>query len=467
MLNEAISNISSLERSYEKSDQRIDDLTKELKEDLEDKIINNPIHQKMPVWRLLIWILAETVLITIALKFGKVFSWLWGGVSNWLTRLASLDEEMNADISAFLLNSRKIGNIRTFFLCLVIAAVVYVGWLTALKVYSRVIEGYRLWAAGIEKEAHKRVLELKDKKTVENIVANITDYKDYETEEVNDLGNIVIRFKKTVSGMNGRAAVIKAAGGAALALFACIFFMRICVLKLNGAEKLTIECGVYATLLYLFATAFINLFQFCLGQFFGVISRYIGIGMAVIYGVAIHFYYCRVLEGGVFSFGTGLLLPVFQAAAMILTVLLSHYSIERENWDKGFRIVFKYGNKPAGTKWKLCKRIALSTGITLIMCVWAMHNIIFLWRCIPLMFLWHCSNCLFKRHGSYLYAFWGKWRAIANEFVVGAMLFTSIYFGRRTMKPIDFLWIAVALLIPLLIRLIFRAICKLFHFLVY
>lgn len=58
--------------------------------------------------------------------------------------------------------------------------------------------------------------------------------------------------------------------------------------------------------------------------------------------------------------------------------------------------------------------------------------------------LWYASNSILKPRGSYLYTFWGKGRAIANEFLMAAMVITSIVCSRGAIKKEELISLLIA-----------------------
>ena len=127
-----------------------------------------------------------------------------------------------------------------------------------------------------------------------------------------------------------------------------------------------------------------------------------------------------------------------------MTVLFSHYGLEKEKWRDGFSVSMSYGTKDKGNKVTMLIRGGLALFLSLIMCFICPEEQISGIDMFLVAALWYASNSILKPCGSYLYTFWGRGRAIANEYVMAAMVLTAIICSRGTIGIDELLMLGIA-----------------------
>lgn len=219
-------------------------------------------------------------------------------------------------------------------------------------------------------------------------------------------------------------------------------------------------------LIYIVATAVVNLTQFCAGEYMGRYSKIIGVAMAFVYGLILMISLKKALcipafevhlSGMVSKINLAyLIIPIIQIIGIILTVLLSHYGLEQEKWNNGFTVSMKFLSKDNGNKFTLLYRGGLATLLALFMCYLCAKDIVSGLGVIIIAVLWWASNTVLKPRGSYLYTFWGRGRAIANEFVMAAMLITTIICSRGTIKKTELIALALSFIVSFVVAFVAR-----------
>ncbi len=349
------------------------------------------------------------------------------------------------------------------------AAILYKFYKTLMKIYCRRIESYDSGIDALEDRIAENLAAYKHSGLKERIVNCARYNEEYRTDTDNAPGRVIAGIRKKFQRTNEVAKVSKkwVNLGMSLAVFTGMLFF----IKTYVGERMEtgVGGGMSVALVFLAATAIINMIVFGSGVYLGKLSKIAGVLMTLLYGGAIteamrHYGLDRALDlrtSGVFDTVNRayILIPVLQTLAILATVLLSDYRSEREKWEKGFEIDPSFDFRPEGNKKTLFIRGSVSGALTMIICLfmsgtevtrttislfgrtWKSNNTTFMGGVlIPIVILgilWYAANCLMKPRGSHLYAFWGRGRAIANEFMMFVMVISAMVFSGTAISPYE------------------------------
>lgn len=425
MANFNISNIKEIDKSYNSVSGNVTRVTQALRNDYNDLISGNVYYKKV-----------SSKNIATAIICDLLFAFLLFSREQLLYKLYTF---VGDDIT---LNYQAIS---TFLFWLFLILLIYNLYQTGIIVYCKRLEGYSSRIDKVEKKANDRVSSLASENMLNTVKNKALANTDYTIESKNDLGKEIFSIKENLKSTNQMAHNIKKIISFVVAIG--MFISLIVYMKTQFVPSIEEHStiGFVVFMLFIIATAVVNISQFLLGEYLGKFTKIVGFVMTAIYGLLLYgtlkgsyayAAFAGMQEGAISKFNLiSVIIPLVQILGMILTICLSHYGLEKEKWTKGFQVAMGYGSKTNGNKFTLLFRGTLSFILALALCMTLAVESptgAGIWSYIICAVLWYAANTLMKPRGSYLYTFWGRGRSIANEVVLVGALFTSILLTRGT-----------------------------------
>ncbi len=421
-----ISNVGRISQSYSSAEQRLHEVIRRLRSDC-DKHVRENIYYRSNGGHVFRSIVYDVVFLLVICSRRSLSCGL-------RSKLAFAPSVVT---NVFYLLFEQSNILSSLVLLLLIAAFLHCIYQTAIKIYNRNLSGYSKRIDKAEQEILSGLSGLDNVR--QEILAAAAENKECTINNGNRIGEEIIRIRSGLVGTKQKASLAKKYINIGASATSFIVLLAFILFGFKGNLSISMNGGMAAAVLYVVAAAVVNLTQFCAGEYMGKFSRVIGAAMAVIYGIflsaalkdALVFSDLELYVSGMSAFldKAYIAIPAMQAFGIILTVLLSHYGLEREKWQDGFSVSMRYGSKDDGNPTTLICRGSVALALALIMCYlcasgWGIVSIF----AVPM--LWYASNTMMKPRGSYLYTFWGRGRAIANEFVMAAMAITTIICSR-------------------------------------
>lgn len=309
----------------------------------------------------------------------------------------------------------------------------YVGFILAFwALYKAIVEAYCIRLKGfsrridkIEKELNARVDGFKTTSLERDILAAAEQNKEYDFPMKNDMGEKISAVLSDLKKTNKRAYTVRKIVRFAVTIifFAVLYLFDFRYFKQEGAESYRFA----AFLLILATTVLVHTFEFNLGEYLGKLSKPLGLVAAAVSCFLIMLGLKNVLPGDFYDVGKEipvvnkayLVVPVVAFIGILVSVICSHYSLEKERWEKGFSVAMSYGSKDNGNKGTLLFRggLSLLLAAMAIICSVSMTGE----SAAVVGILWYCANPLLKPRGSYIYTFFGRGKCIGNEIIMLAL----------------------------------------------
>jgi hypothetical protein len=303
-------------------------------------------------------------------------------------------------------------------------------------IYSKKMDGYGRRINKLCKELEDRLSKFRANNIKDEIIVAAERNEDYTIDSQDDIGHEIAVLRHAFQVNIKNALVIKQVTSIGVYIIAFVAVCLFMLIKFNGVS-LDVHSGFAAALVFLMMTAVLNIMMFNSEEYLGKFSKLIGSGMAILYGVILMLSLkpligdqsvrlVKIGDSAEFLNNGYMFIPIIQVLSILLTIWLSHYGKEKNLWNNGIDIM-AYDYRPTGTKGTIIFRGGLSTFWTLLICgiVAATPDFVQAGNIIVLAILWYMANTLLKPSGSYLYSFWGRKRAIANEVVMFAMVVTT------------------------------------------
>lgn len=421
-----ISDVGKINRSYGAAEDRLHEVVRRLRSDC-DKHVKENIYYRGGGTHVVRSAVFDAVLLLVICSRRSLSCIL-------RSKLAFVPAAVT-DVFKLLFEESNI--LSSLVLLLLIAAFLLCAYQTGIKIYNQKLASYAKRIDKVEQEILSRLSVLDNVR--QEMLHAAAENQECTISTDNRIGEEIIRIRNGFTGTKQKASLIKkyiSIGASAASFIVLLVFI---LFRVRGNLSISINGGMTAAVLYIAAAAVVNLTQFCAGEYMGKFSKAIGAAMAVIYGLSVSVALKDVLvfsDSELYISGMPdflekayIAIPAMQVFGIILTVLLSHYGLEREKWRDGFSVSMRYGSKNAGNPTTLICRGSVALALALLMCRLCAGG----WKIVSLFavpVLWYASNTIMKPRGSYLYTFWGRGRAIANEFVMAAMAITTIICSR-------------------------------------
>ena len=454
MLEYGVSSLNRFDVTMKAAEQTMEKAIGELHREHEDAMCTNAYYQ-FAGRRKIVFSIALNIALLIPLLFWNTLLARWGNA--W----EAVGGGTGAAGAAW---QERWPLVTMVVFALLLVLFLYSLYRTAVDVYCRRLRNGGTRVEHLDKEITRRFSELNNGEMEKAIAEHVLKSEEYTVEDRNDLGQEIVSIRAWFAKENKRADQLKKISNlilAGMSLLAIILFLFI---RVRGKAVMGNDLGIALLLLYVAAGATVHLMIFHAGNYLGKWAKPAGLGIAAVYGIVL----MSVLKGTIkapmlqnleFSAFSGvneiyLFLPVLQVLGIVLTVLPSHYGLEKEYWRYGFHVEMSYGEKPRGTKRILLFRGTLSVMPAFAFCCLFMLTGLMGAACIGLGgLLWYLANCLLKPRGSYLYAFWGRWRSMANEIFLLCMAFTAYVGKEGTIRSDVLLCFAFAIAVSFLCAL--------------
>ncbi|MCR5598300.1 MAG: hypothetical protein K6G19_08995 [Lachnospiraceae bacterium] len=459
-----ISNVKRINMAYDSVEKRLNGIVDGLKEDYEEFTKGNVYYRKVSGGSIFLSILIDIILF-VAMFYLRVVS------VSLQSRLGYNYTMPSGFQSYFCGKDNVLGSIISIILLITFLYSVYA---TAIKIYCKKLERYSKRIDKVSREVASRISIIRSAQLRQDIIGSAARNEEYAIASNNDLGSEIASIRDGFINTNQKAHTVKkiiSIGVSAVAFLALLLYLLI---KVKPNVVVMPNIGLSLMMLYILAAAVVNLTQLCAGEYMGKFSKIIGAVMAIIYGLvlmmtikdAITFPAFEIQTTGFLSLinQAFLAIPLLQIIGIVLTVILSHYGLEQEKWRNGFSVSMSYGSKDNGNKVTMLIRGGLAFLLSVLMCVLCAVTTVTVssikgFFCIIIVgVLWYASNSILKPRGSYLYTFWGRGRAIANEFVMAAMLLTSIICSRGTVSVSELIALCIAFIVSFVVAIIAKVI---------
>ncbi len=452
-----ISNVKRINMAYDSVEKRLNGIVDGLKADYEKFTEGNVYYRKVSGGSIFLSIFLDIILFIAALYLGAVratiqtgYSYNYAMPSGFQTYLYGKDNVLGSIISIILL-----------------IAFLYSVYATAIKVYCKKLERYSKRIDKVSREVDSRITTIRSAQLRQDIIGSAARNEEYKIASNNDLGREIASIRDGFMNTNQKAHTVKkfiSIGASVVAFLSLLLYLLI---KVKPNIAIEPNNGLSLMMLYILAAAIVNLTQLCAGEYMGRFSKIVGAIMAIIYGLVLMLTIRDVMIFPAFEIQTtGFMsvinksfwaIPLLQIIGIVLTVILSHYGLEQEKWKNGFSVNMSYGSKDNGNKVTMLTRGGLALLLALLMCVLcAADTVKGFFGIVIVGVLWYASNSILKPRGSYLYTFWGRGRAIANEFVMAAMLLTSIICSRGTISVNEMIALGIAFIVSFVVAIIAR-----------
>ncbi len=454
-----ISNVKRINMSYDSVEKRLNGIVEGLKEDYDEFTKGNVYYRKVSGGSIFLSILIDIILLVALFYLKAARASIQAQYSSNYTLPGALLSYLNG-------KDNVLGSLLSIILLIAFLYSVYV---TAIKFYCKKLEGYSKRIDKVSREVSSRISTIKNAPLRQDIIGAAARNEEYAITSSNDLGSEIASIRNGFMNTNQKAHAIKKIISIGVSAFAFIILILYLFIKVKPSVAISANNGLSLMILYILAATIVNLTQLCAGEYMGKFSKIIGAAMAVIYGLvlmmtmkeATAFPALEIQTSGFLSTinQTFWAIPLLQVIGIILTVILSHYGLELEKWKNGFSVSMSYGSKDNGNKVTMVTRGGLALLLALIMCfLGAIYEVKGFIVIVIVGVLWYASNCILKPRGSYLYTFWGRGRAIANEFVMAAMLLTSIICSRGTISAKELVALGIAFIVSFVVAIIARMI---------
>ncbi len=429
MISSNISDIENIVNASFSVENRLNNLFRGLNADYEEFIKGNVFYKKVSIVNIVLSIIIDIVLIFVLFQNTKIAMFIQRHISYSGYRFNQIGSK-NA--------------LSSIIFWILFAICVYSIYKTGVKIYCKKIERYSKRISNAKHKATKALENLKNQQLSSQMLKAILNDEEFTIDSRNDLGDEIISIREGFMTTNQKAHNVKRAIQFGVTGILYALFIIFTLTKLRNSAEISNNYGLTVALMNIVAIIIIGISQINLGEFLGKYTKMIGCLAAMIYSGLLYFSIRKVfaipfikIEGSTQPYNKAcIIIPLLQFVSIILAVCLSHYGILKEKIEQGFEVPMKYGdNKPKGTKGMLFSCIAVaSVGAVLIFVIVARKPISGLWDILIFTFLWYLTNCLVKPRGSYLYAYWGPGRSIANELVMISAVISSAICSRGTLS---------------------------------
>lgn len=441
-MNSNISNINGIAQSYNSVEANVTRTTRELREDYDNLIKENVYYRPTKGSDF-----AKTLIIDFVLVFLVYCRW---------TIVDFIADFIGYEIYQLL------GNVLLWIF--VIALICYL-YKTVILFYCKKVDGYASRITKVETKVSERLNEVRNSGVLDEMTRNAENNQEYSIKSNNDLGREMASIRDGLRSTNEKARNIKRIFSFSVSIIMLVVLL-VYVSKKFIASYMLVESGINAIIVFILAATVINVTQLLIGEYFGKYSKIVGIVESLIYGAIIYSkikdsYAMVAIQTSTNEVASPINSVAFaivtiQIVGLILTVCLSHYGLEKDMWTNGFSVPMAYGDKDNGNKLTLLIRGSISGIIAIGLCVAALEGSYAssIFKMVLIGVAWYCANSILKPRGSYLYTFWGRGRAIANEVVMAGMLLTGIMIYRGTISGEELIALGVSLAISFIAALV-------------
>ncbi len=432
MINSGISNINNMSKEFKSLGDKIEKIFTDFSGDYHRLVAENAFSGgNSAISKIAGSVIADIVLLFILFQKSALISLF----QNNLTGSYNTPEEFE--------NVRVIISLVFWIIFFIMLYNIYN---TGVLIYNRALKRYEKRFTHVQQSVTEGVERLKDKDILKQIIASASLNASCDITTNNDVGEEIVSLKRDFENTNKRAGFIKKIINIGASVVLYLFLIIYMFAKISGVAYTSIFSGMTMVVLCIAAAAVINIIQLNVGEYIGIFAKPAGYVMAIIYGICMSLCMKSGLDVSAFDVEASgflaninkayILLPLLQTVGIILSVCLSHYGLEKERWENGYQIAMAYGEK-VGSKSKLLKRGGVAIFLTLLLCLLVSGIEYVAYGFFTFGFLWHCANCLIKPRGSYLYAFWGRWKCIAHEVIMGALVLSAGICGRGSMTLME------------------------------
>ena len=420
-VSDEISNMSELGDTYELVGRRIQQHMERLRAAYKDNKDRNVYYKEVKMFYVVGFVILDIALAALFLALGSI----------------DVDHLVRELQSSFIKNvfqneeTAKLVIRGTAYVALVLF--LYAVYYTGTLFYSKRVERFGTRIDQVEKTLKKRHEEMKRSTQYQDIMKSINAGKDLQLPMKNDMGEEIMRIRQQMDQTGEKVRFIRQIVRTAV-ISAFFFFLYVWELTLLIGSRKTVS-GVVFVLLCAFTAVFVHLFEFKLGEYLGKFSKVAGIGLAAVSSLLIalnmkkylpdQFLDIDISAGGAVFNHPYLIIPVIFFIGMVLGILFTHYDSEIDKWKNGFEVEMKYGEKPRANKRTIIFRLGMTVLMSMYCCWFGMEEPSGVWGVILGIF-WYLANPLMKPRGSYVYAFFGVGKCIANEVILAAMLLCNL-----------------------------------------
>ena len=444
-----LSNVKRIESSFNTAEKKLDKVVSGLQGDYQEFTKKNPFYEKVGHGQIVMSIILDVVVCVLLIYFRGL---MLPGIG------ADLSME---NFARYLLAGQNDSILPSILTLLLVALLLFCLYRTGVQIYSKRVEKYGTEVSKIREEINSRLDGGQAAKLRKEMIQAAEKNQEYTVESKNDIGERIRTLQKNFDEVNQKADHVRKYvnfGIAAVAMLTLVIYLLAKVKADITVDKVN---GFALALLYLCVAAMIHMIQFSSGQYMLKFGKPVAIAMAAVYGLILsvalkgEYDVTAIVIPDAEAAGWNkayIFLPAVQVIRIILTVLVSHYGLEKEKWRNGFSVKMSYGSKDNGNKMTLFRRGGLALFLLLVLCTLmaaqAPDEMTLLVLCS---FLWYASNSVLKPRGSYLYAFWGPKRAWANELVTVGMVLTSCIGARGSMGLEELIAVGIIAALTLLI----------------
>ncbi|MBQ3004824.1 MAG: hypothetical protein IJD88_02730 [Clostridia bacterium] len=429
MINKSISSMEPLKKSRNGVDKKIKDLFYDVLVQLNNSARNNVWAKKTSFASMILKGVITVVLFLVVI--------LWENVMKLVLELLKLlDEIVDISVSDILSFYNDTGSF--LVLRLVFSALfIYAAYCFVREFFCNRLESAQKGIGGLENQIHKAIAKHDKDQIFNKKLDMISRGEDYEFSKDDALSRKFLRAVSSVEKVDKQMSLAKKITTitCAVALVLIVLFgmtSGFVPFIENGKTELT---GMVASTLFLFALEIIVIIMLVVGEYTGKFTKAIGIALSALFSYGYYSIFEERLtslfieELEVEFLTTALGMSILMFAVSVAVILTTDLYLEKEKYDKGFKVNVSYGADKNGTKKTLFLHIPLHLiGVTILTTVLSSDaSNTELYITIPIFgALWWLINCILRPRGSRLYGFWGRKRCIANEVVQMVMCFIAV-----------------------------------------
>lgn len=307
----------------------------------------------------------------------------------------------------------------------------------------------------VEKQIIASVAQVRSQSLLEGIrdTLNKNMHMDFPTD--NKLGDEVMSIRDQIGTMDQRlgkakkvSAIILAFLLGGLALFGILFEVAP-----QLKEGLLPETSMLVATMQIFVIEVIVIIMINVGPYLGKFTKPLGFGLAAVFSLV----YMLVLKGKTacaidsdliglmeintesFFFSNAMLVPLFTMLGMFFIIAVTQLGGEVDKLTNGYEVKMAYGEEKRSNKARVYFLGALY-GVNIFILLYLMRIWVREEKYAILIFgglFWWLINSTIRPRGSRLYAFWGRWRCVANETFLMILCITTIIAERGEFSSVD------------------------------
>lgn len=307
----------------------------------------------------------------------------------------------------------------------------------------------------VEKQITAAVAQVRGQSLLEGVKDSLNKniHVDFPTD--NKLGDEVVSIREQIRTTDRRLSKAKKVCSIVLAvlLVGITLFGMLFGVAPQLKEGLLPETSMLVPTMQIFVIEAIVIIMINVGPYLGKFTKPLGFGLAAVFGLV----YMLVLKGKTacaidsdltglmeintesFFFSNAMLVPLFTMLGMFFIIAITQLGGEVDKLTNGYEVKMAYGEEKRSNKARVYFLGALY-GVNIFVLLYLMRIWVREEKYAILIFgglFWWLINSTIRPRGSRLYAFWGRWRCIANETFLLILCLTTIIAERGALSSVD------------------------------